>query len=283
METIILGAATGSLVSVAFLAFFSFFKVEEGHCASVTEFGRAHRLPNGKLKLWSPGVYLKKPWEKAHVLSLMEKTIELKGDDHAFHTMARDGTTLSLKSNIRVRALAENAEALLYEIENPMSQIKDYLTCALRSEVANFGEGIEPGEVFIQLRNQQATFLKSYQNAVADELKNRYGVQLMGLDLVEISPPQDLAIALNSVQTARADGESLIARARAMSERKRFAAHERLKISRMEAQATETEMKTIAENLKTLDQTGTLADYVQRRSDEVYRQSKLSIIKEAKL
>ncbi|MBC7397669.1 MAG: SPFH/Band 7/PHB domain protein [Bdellovibrionales bacterium] len=280
MENYIIGLAISTLASIAFLTYLSFFKVEEGHSASLSEFGRARRESNGTLTFWPSGIHVKKPWEKVHLLSLMEKTIDLQGEDHSFHTMARDGTTLILKSNVRICADPENAEAILYRVEKPMEQVQDYLTCALRSEVANFGENLDPGEVFIQLRMQQGPFLKSYQGAVADDLRSRYGVRLLGLDLVDMSPPQELAIALNSVQTARADGESMIARAKALRERKLFSAVERLKIAQLESEATEEEMKTIGANLMTLDTSGTLGDYVSRREDEVYRQAKLSIIKE---
>jgi regulator of protease activity HflC (stomatin/prohibitin superfamily) len=283
MDTLIYGLISGSITSLAFLGYLSFFKVEEGHVASLSEFGKAKREQNGELRFWPPGIHFKKPWEKVHLLSLMEKTIDLQGEAHSFHTMARDGTTLILKSNVRICADLENAEAILYQVEKPMEQVQDYLTCALRSEIANFGDKLDPGEVFIQLRMQQSWFLKTYQAAVAEDLKSRYGVKLLGLDLVDMSPPQELAIALNSVQTARADGESMIARARALRERKLFSAVERLKISRTESQATEVEMKTIGQNLITLDSSGTLGDYVSRREDEVYRQSKLSIIKEEKV
>jgi regulator of protease activity HflC (stomatin/prohibitin superfamily) len=262
------------------LSFFSYFQVEEGHCASVSSFGKAKRNADGTLQLSGPGMHSKLPWEKSHVLSLMEKKIDLSTDDHPFQTMARDGTTLSVQASVRLRARQDHAEMLLYAIENPMDHIRDYLSCVLRSEIANFGENMEPGDVFIQLRNQQPVLRAAFESAVKKTLEEGYGVELLGLDLVDLIPPQELANAMNSVQTARADSESMIARANALREKKLYSANKRLEVSKKEAMAAELEMVTVGLNLITLQKNGTLAEYVSRRKDEVYKLSRLSIVKQ---
>jgi regulator of protease activity HflC (stomatin/prohibitin superfamily) len=196
--------------------------------------------------------------------------------------MARDGTTLSLQANVRLKANESTAESLIYGIENPMDQIRDYLSCVLRSEIANFGEELDPGDVFIQLRNQQVTLRKAFESAASKELSRTYGVELLGLDLVDMTPPQELANALNSVQTARADSESMIARAKALREKKLYSAKKRLEVAQKEAMASELEMVTVGQNLRNLDQAGTLNDYIQRRKDEVFKQSRISIVRQEK-
>jgi regulator of protease activity HflC (stomatin/prohibitin superfamily) len=263
--------------------FFSAFKVEEGHCASLESFGKARRDSNGKLILWDAGLHSKKPWEKVHALSLMEKTIDLQSSDQHFHTMTQDGTVLTLSVKVRVKAKRERAEAILYQMNDPMDQVQSFLTSSLRNEIANFGEGLDPGDSFIQLRNQQTTFLKSFQNVVSEELEEKFGITLLGLDLIDITPPHELATALNSVQTAQAEGESLIARAHAMREKRLFSAKKKLEIAKFEAEASEKEMNTIGTNLFELKNKKTLQDYVNRREDEVNKQSKLSIIKKEEL
>jgi len=280
MENIVIGILIGISFAVLLLSFFSWFSVSEGHIASLSRFGKAIRNDDGRLKLWKPGVHRKLPWEKVHSLSVMEKVLELSDHLHPFHTMARDGTTLSLQASVRLIPDLEHAEALIYGIENPIGQIRDYLSCVLRSEIANFGNEYDPGDVFIQLRNQQAKLRAAFELAASDELCKNYGVKLLGLDLVDMTPPQELANAMNSVQTARADSESLIARAHAVREKRVYSAKMRLEVSQKESSAAELEMVTIGEHLQSLSSNGTLKNYVDRRVTEVFKQSKLSIVKQ---
>jgi len=280
MDPIIVGFIIGTAITFIFLSFYTYFQVEEGHCASVSSFGKAKRNSDGSLLLWEPGMHSKLPWEKVHHLSLMEKKLDLGLDGNPFQTMARDGTTLSIQASVRLRAKKDKADHLLYGIENPMQHIQDFLSCVLRSEIANFGEGLEPGDVFIQLRNQQPELRTAFEAAASTILSENFGVELLGLDIVDLSPPQELANAMNGVQTARADSESMIARAYALREKKLYSAKKRLEISKKEAMAAELEMTTIGQNLLSLFKNGTLSEYVTRRKDEVYKQSKLSIVKQ---
>lgn len=277
---IIIGTIVGASVTVLFLIYFSFFKVEEGNIATISSFGKARRARDGKLKLWYPGLYSKLPWEKVKEMSVMEKKLDLSDNENPFLTMAHDGTTLSLQASVRLQAVPEYAESILYGVDSPMDQIRSYLSCILRSEIANFGNQYDPGDVFIQLRNQQNQMRKSFEDAAGNELLKNYGVKLLGLDLVDITPPQELANAMNSVQTARADSESMIARAHAYREKRLYSAKINLEISKKEAEAAEKEMLTIVNNLAVIAKKGTIKDYVNRRILEVYHQSKLSVIKQ---
>ena len=130
------------------------------------------------------------------------------------------------------------------------------------------------------MRNQQAKLRAAFELAASDELCKSYGVKLLGLDLVDMTPPQELANAMNSVQTARADSESLIARAHAVREKRVYSAKMRLEVSQKESSAAELEMVTIGEHLQSLSSNGTLKNYVDRRVTEVFKQSKLSIVKQ---
>lgn len=282
MENIIAGIVLGSFISFIFLMATSIFKVEEGHCASLESFGEARRDQNGKILLWESGLHFKKPWEKVRALSLMEKTIDLQSEESYFSTMARDGTVLTLTVKLRVKANRDSAEAILYRYKSTMDQLQSYLTGALRNEIANFGEGLDPGDSFIQLRTQQKKFLKSFQDIVKKDLES-FGIILLGLDLIDITPPQELATALNGVQTARAEGESLVARAHALREKRLFSARKKLEIAKFESEAAEKEMTVIGSHLQQLKKREVLRDYISRREDEVYQQSKLSIVKKEEL
>lgn len=278
--TFITGFAGGLVTCIVLLvAVFGAFKVEEGHVASLTSFGKAMREANGKLKLWQPGLHMKMPWHQAHQFSLMEKSVELRTNDQAFYAIAQDGTNLNLDTHIRIKASEENAEALLYKIENPVKHLKDYLSCVLRNEVANFGDTLSPGEAFIRLRNGKKVFLSQYQKATEKQLKDRYGLELLGLDIVDVIPPEELATSLNSVQTAKAEGEQQIARAYALRETRMLSARESLEIAKAEGAASEKEIKVLGFHLSELKKKGTLLDYVTRRENEVYKKSRMSVVR----
>lgn len=280
MESAIIGFGYGLITCfVLLVAILGSFKVEEGHVASLSSFGKALRDSSGNLRLWKAGLHFKMPWHQVHLLSLMEKSLELETNDQPFYAIAQDGTNLILDTQIRVKADETDAESLLYKIQSPITHLQSYLSCVLRNEVANFGENLNPGEAFIRLRNHKRAFTQQYQKASEKQLKSQYGLTLFGLDLVDITPPDELATSLNSVQTAKAEGETQIARAHALRETRLLSAKESLEIAKAEADAAEKEIKTLGDHLAEIKKKGTLADYVTRRENEVYKKSRMSVVR----
>jgi regulator of protease activity HflC (stomatin/prohibitin superfamily) len=279
MELFIPGFGIGIAIAFILLVPFCYFSVAEGHVASLETFGKAERAPDGTLIIHGPGIHKKKPWQKANTLSVMERIIGVSKDQHTYSTLARDGSTLHLKSKIRIQADPKLTERLLYGVENPIRQVRNFLACSLSGEVAKFGEKASPGDVFLHLRKQKREFLESFSKNSKDHLVRVYGIDLVGVDLIDITPPDELAGSLNSVQTARADADALVAKAEATREKMIYSASENLIIARSKAQAAETEIRVLSEKLAELKTRGSLSEYVDRRKNEVYHQARVAVVK----
>lgn len=280
METIILGYLGGFLLLFIYLSTRCFFYVEEGHVAAVSSFGQARRQNSGAVKGYQPGMHNKWPWEVVHPLSLMETSWSLSDENRKLTVMAHDGTVLEVECVVRIRARSEKLEELVFQIRDSQTQIRSFLASSLRNEIANFGVSLPPGDAYIYIRSRRKEFLTQYRKAVESDLA-AFGVELLGLDLIDIIPPAELAASLNSVQTAKADAEAWVAKARAIAEQKVYAAKEALEIAKSEAEAVGTGIKVTGEGLRKVQEIGTLSDYVNRRTEELTRKrSKLVVLRQ---
>jgi regulator of protease activity HflC (stomatin/prohibitin superfamily) len=171
----------------------------------------------------------------------------------------------------------------------------------LRNEIANFeGSSLparqtpEPaaltlaprdfakeGGSYAQIRSERGLLNRRIEDFCREQIGDRYGVHFNAVDLVDILPPDELAEALNAVMNAQTDAEAQYFRAEAETQKNVLSATEGVEIARLRAHAVEVEILKLGEYLKTLKQTGTLADYVQRRKNEVMSQSRTVYVKES--
>ena len=266
-----LGAGTGVVLLGLYALSRCFFRVEQGHFAVLTRFGR--KLP-GKV---DPGLNLKLPWDQVREFSVMKKVMDLGVVDGGFQLMTADGTLLKVVSKARLRVSPENYHSFLFELRRPFEHVRELLRCVLRNEIANFASDDEGA--YAKIRRNMPTINRDIQQACSEEVQGRYGVELRSVDIIDVLPPQELAHALNAIERARADVSSLHTRALADSEQRIEAARQGVEIARLRAEGAACELEVVAQTLSELERARTLEEYVEQRRVEVFSDSKLSMVR----
>ena len=294
---------SGAIVALALVCGWlvrrSFFRVQEGSVGVLKSFGAAELLDGDsrRLRTWQPGIHAKWPWQTPIRVELMEQSVDLSGE-RGRTAMAADGTKLRFDSILRYQAVEERLADYLFGMRKPREHVTGLFTCLLRNEIANFGIGrsanlangtptaalvravrdlerptVDMGS-FAQLRRERAQLNKAIAEFCHDQIGDRYGIHFNAVDLVDILPPDELAVALNAVIHAQSEAGARYFRAEGDCQQQLLAAEEGLAIARTRAMAVEQEMRTLSSYLAKLDDTGTLALYVERRRAEVLGEAK---------
>jgi len=278
VSSIWIGFAAGLLLFLGLLSQRCWFRVEQGHQAVITRFGRALRQPNGRLQTWGPGLHVKSPFDQVLRQSSMDCSIELSGERAGTTAMAKDGTVLRFDSYLRYKVTDDGLERWLFELTRPIEHTTGVFTCLLRNEIARFSDDHSDAEATEgsyglivrerrRLNDRIAEFAKQ-------EMSERYGLEFHAVDLVDILPPDELAKALDAVMHARAEAETAFARGEAVAARRLLSAEHGVEVARQHAEAAEIEIRELGEFLKQLERTGTLDAYVSHRRAEIISQSK---------
>jgi len=262
----------------------SVFRVEEGHVGLVTSLGAVLRERDGKtLKIYRPGLHLKRPWQKVHHVALMEQIIELSGPDGARTAMAEDGTVLRFESILRYLPLENTLYDFVFDLRSPREHITSLFTCLLRNEIANFRVEHDasrgPGGSYALIRRERRKLNAQIMAFCQSEIGAKYGVEFSAVDLVDILPPDELAEALNAAIGAQNEANAAYSYAEAEAQQRVIAAKQGVEIAETKASAVEREVLTLASRLEELDAAGTLDLYVARRNAEVLSQSKFHYVR----
>lgn len=269
---VILGFLAGLVSFAAWQAGLCIFRVEEGHRAALTEFGRALRTPDGKLVVHEPGLHFKRPWQEVRDVPVMEQRLELLGAQGGTEALTRDGTVLRVDSALRYHIDDGHLERWLFGIARPTEHATGLFTCLLRNEIAAFEEGDDGS--YAAIRGRRGELSERIQRFCKERVGDRAGLEFSAVDLVDVLPPDELADALNAVMHARAEADAAYARAEAHCSRRVLAAEHGVEVARLRAEAAEKEIIELASVLAVLHEAGTLESYVDRRKAEVLAQSK---------
>lgn len=288
------GIALGLAVYAVLVLARCSFKVEEGHLAVLTTFGRAETT-DGKRRLvtYGPGIHAKKPWQKVVTVSMKEQTLDLNAEEGGGTAMADDGTILRLDSFVRYVPVEKELYELLFGLERPLDHITGLFTCLLRNEIANF-RGAAKGDPALAKRfdfaqqagsyaliRRERKLLNEHIEAFCKErIDNRYGVRFNAVDLADILPPDELADALNAVIQASSEAEALLFRAEGECQQRILAAERGVDIAKARAAAVGIEIRKLAGYLAELEDKGVLDAYVARRRGEVLGESRALFLKE---
>lgn len=273
----------GTITAVAFFAIFAlirmFFRVEEGHAAIVTTFGKPLKNTKGQTAIIGAGVHTKLPWQKAHEFSVMERDIAIREESREVELLARDGTLLRMEPQIRFQFRPEIAENFVFGIKRPLSHLREVFRSLISSEIGRFGTGLTEEGSYSEIRKQRQFLHAAVQNDFQRVIDAKYGIQFKAAEISEILPPAELAQALNSVQKVEAENRTLVARIQADCEQRIQAAKHGVYISEVKAEAVETEIEIIGAALSTLQGQDVLGDYLKRRRDEATSNSKTLYLK----
>lgn len=306
----LLGFAIGLSLYLIVLTGRCTFRVPEGHAATLERFGAARFVdPKTRaLRLFSPGLHFKWPWEHAHRVCLMEQNLDLSGETEGRSVMTADGTLLRFDSILRYAPEREHLYEFVYGMRSPLEHIEGLFTCLLRNEIANFrarAPGGSPGEPepepprstavlvagglsstdaqsgsYALLRRERRLLSERIEAFCRERIGGRYGVRFDAVDLVDILPPDELADALNSVMSAHAEAQTAYFRAEGDCQQRIMAAERGVAIAREHARAARVEIRTLGAALAELRAGGVLDDYVKRRREEVLAESRVVYVKE---
>jgi regulator of protease activity HflC (stomatin/prohibitin superfamily) len=259
-----------------------YFRVDEGSVAVVSAFGAA-KHEGDSLKAYRPGLHRKMPWEKVHVVSLRERSVDLTGEQSQV-VMVDDGTVLRLDATLRFAPRADALEAWLFKVRAPLEHITGLITCILRNEIANFrADNAQPGledlGAYAMLRRERQKLKVRLGEAAARKHLEQYGVRFDAVDLVDVHPPDELADALNAVLNAQIEAENLRFQTESVCLQRVLAAEEGVAIARVKAEAEAKELLTLGEHLRTLAQENVLDAYVARRRTEVLSDARTVFLK----
>lgn len=272
---VILGAAAAIGFAVVVLLLKTVYRVEEGHAAAVTSFGRPRVDAQGKLEVTGPGLNSKKPWEKVHQFSVMERSLSIREEKREVEILTRDGTLLRLNPQIRFQFRKELFPAFIFGMRHPTSHIRELFRSLLSTQVSKFGSPESEEGSYAEIRRNQSTLhaqLKSHFNEQG--LDRKYGVLFKAAEITEILPPADLAQALNSVQKIEAENTTLLNRFRAECEQRIAAAEHAVQIATLKGEAVKSEIDILGQAVAEMKDNGILEAYLQRRRDEVTSNSK---------
>ncbi len=295
-----LGLTLGLAAYLVYLSSRCFFRVEEGHLAVLVSFGAAERrAPEGPLRAYGPGLHRKLPWQRAHHVATMEQSVDLSGEEGGRTAMAEDGTLLRFDSVLRFHPMEDKLDQYVFGMRAPVEHITGLFTCILRNEIANFRDpstprpgaaalaatpGRAPGEYagsYGIIRRDRKELNRRIETFCREQMGDRYGVRFNAVDLTDILPPDELAVALNAVINARTEAETRYARAEADCRQRVLASERGVDIARDRAAAVETEIATLARHLEGLERKGLLGAYVARRKGEALAEARALFLKEA--
>ncbi len=279
ITTYSMGMALGGLFLIIFLFWRSYFYVEEGHLAVLTRFGAAVKNNNHGLALFNPGGHWKYPWDKVITFSIMEGVIDLSGEKSGKYAMAADGTVLRLDSKIRFTPKSGDYYSYLFELKNSKGHIREMFTCLVRNEIANFQEeddlANEALDSYSIIRRNRKRLNEQVDLVCKNQIGHAYGLQFYGVDLLDIVPPHELESALNGIQNAQTEAETLYARAEGESRQKLAAAEQGVEIAKIRSEAITLELHTLAKTIRKLILDGSINSYLTHRRTEMLGDSKM--------
>jgi regulator of protease activity HflC (stomatin/prohibitin superfamily) len=272
----ITGLIIGIVGAFAVVITRSWFVVSEGEVAILTSFGRP--VGGSPAHQYGPGLHKKAVWHQVHRASAAELLAPL-----SYHgtngVLAHDGTPLRVEATVRYRVLPGQLERYCFGVDHADEHFAELFESIVRGTVAGFAPGAGDATAYSRLRRDRRAFVDELRRACATTLGERYGIELVGVDLSSLSPPRELEEALNAVLHAGAMAGVQLEQASATCEQRLVAATEGVAVATQKAQAVHDEMLGLAEFLRELKRAGTLDDYVHHRRSEILNQAKTVFVR----
>jgi regulator of protease activity HflC (stomatin/prohibitin superfamily) len=283
------GLLIGFALFLAWVAKDCFFRIEEGQVGVVIRFGAAVHGDDGKLKLAGPGLHFKWAFEEVKVISLREQLITLGGEQGAEPMMLNDGTVIRLQSMLRYAPQRDGISKYLFGLVHRKEHLAGLFSSLLRDEIANVKNpvtkadlktlGEDLGGSFSLVRRDRKLLNDRIAEFARKELRD-YGVVFEAVDITDIHPPDELADALITALSARAEAESMRFRSQSECAQRVMAAEQGIAIAQTRAAAVEEEIEELGRHLAELDKGGVLDAYLSRRRAEVLSESRTVYLKE---
>ncbi len=226
------------------------------------------------------GPYYRWPWEKVHKVSVATMTINMAWDPDdpeanrggtLLEAVTKDQLDTGLTGQLRYRVSEQNLYAYLFGVKNPVAHIMGYFVSVLRERIANF-EAPAPVQ---ESENSADQLLSTAVSGVSinDLRKNlrdlnehmdrecassaaRYGIALDASLITEINPPPEVESALAAINTAHNHVSSEISLAQAAADQKIVQSKRAVEIETLKAQAEVEPLRCLADQLRSLKESG---------------------------
>lgn len=275
---------------------FGFFTIDQNERAVKTVFGKALRLGLGMsnetpiaeslnadekkrynyplLQVIGPGLHFKWPWEKIYKVSVSTETVSMAYDPEnprmnsngtILDAVTRDQLNIGLTGQLRYRVAEQNLYAYVFGVKNPIVHVMGYFISILREKIACYerketpdsdvtqlaSEAISINDLRKNLRDINDLMIQESQSSVA-----RYGIVLEASLITGIEPPAEVESALAAINTAHNNVSSEISLAKASADQTIVQSKRAVEIETLKAHAEVEPLVRLAEQLRTLKQSG---------------------------
>jgi regulator of protease activity HflC (stomatin/prohibitin superfamily) len=289
MNSLVLGALVGAAIVAIYAVIRAGFRVDNGNLAVLAVFGRFVRAGGGKVKTFGPGLHWRWPWAQVITVSLAERSLGLgaaaktTANAHgapatgtssastasaAMEALAADGTRIRINARLRYRIDPARVDTYLADAKDALDLLAGLFRLAVREQVARFEQRPEELAAYTALRLRMNELQLRIQASLEATARD-YGVTVIAVDLIQIDPPEELIDALNAVITAESEANALVARTDLQCQQRVLSSEQAIAIAQARALATESEIRTVGNELGTLADGGVLRDYIDRRRIEL--------------
>jgi regulator of protease activity HflC (stomatin/prohibitin superfamily) len=224
------------------------------------------------------GPYFKWPWERVRKVSIATQTMNMALDPEdpransngtILEAVTKDQLNTGLTGQIRYRIAEHNLYAYMFGIKRPISHVMGYFVSVLRERIASFeapvADAARGGEMSIvtgvsinDLRKNLRDLNEHMERECASSAA-RYGIILDASLITGIDPPAEVESALAAINTAHNQVSSDISLAQAAADQKIVQSKRAVEIETLDAQAEVEPLIALAEQLRTLRQSGPAA------------------------
>ena len=247
------------------------------------------------------GPYFKWPWEKIYKVSIATQTVSMAIDPEApsanqggtiLEAVTKDQLNTGLNGQIRYRIADSNLYAYLFGIKQPFLHVMGYFISILRERIANYQAPAEEGHALISPDSNLVTGVSI--NDLRKNLRDinehmdkeclssaaRYGIILDASLITGIDPPVEVESALAAINTAHNQVSSDISLAQASADQKITQSKRAVEIETLKAHAEVEPLMQLAEQLKTLKNSGSdaLTTYLRNVKLGLYKSAKQAIL-----
>lgn len=221
------------------------------------------------------GPYFKWPWERIYKVSIATQTINMAQDTEdpnanqggtVLEAVTKDQLNTNLTGQIRYRVAESNLYGYLFGVKRPISHVMGYFVSVLRERIASFEapqpEAARGGELSIVTGvsiNDLRKNLRDLNDHMERECASsaaRYGIILDASLITGIDPPAEVESALAAINTAHNQVSSDISLAQASADQKIVQSKRAVEIETLNAQAEVEPLVALAEQLRSLRQSG---------------------------
>jgi regulator of protease activity HflC (stomatin/prohibitin superfamily) len=252
------------------------------------------------------GPYFKWPWERIYKISVATQTVNMAfdpADPNAnnqgtlLEAVTKDQLNTGLVGQLRYRVCEKNLYAYLFGVRHPIVHVMGYFVSVLRERIANFeaphAPKRDPDQQLLTPEAATAAMgvsindLRKNLRDINDHMDRecvssaaRYGITLDASLITGIDPPPEVESALAAINTAYNQVSSDISLAQAGADQKIVQSRRAVEIETLKAQAEVEPLVALAEQLRTLRNSGpgALAAYIRNVRLRLFSESRRVIL-----